>query len=97
MGREEVGIENDYPGGAKALRRHPITTPRQPPPRRDGNRADTGTDGKPSERRDEIVFEGILHQKDDAQKKREPAEPGEKFYARECFPIERRRRRGRRD
>ena len=52
--------------------------------------ADGAADHEPAERRDQIVLEGVFDHENDAQKKREPAEPGEQLHAHERLPIERR-------
>ena len=77
MRGKEIGVENHDAGRAKALRGDAVAAARQPPAERDQARRDGRPDRNPPERRDEIVLEGIFHQENDAEKKRETAEPGE--------------------
>ena len=79
MRPKNVGIEDEHAGCAKTLAGHAIVSVRGEPP--------GGDQAAPGERandhlhrwRNEIVIEGILDQKDDAEEEDEPADPGESF------------------
>jgi hypothetical protein len=95
MRRKKIGVEDDDASGAKTLGRGPVAPARQPPTRRDQNQANCSAKYDPPEWRDQVVLEGVFDHENDAQKKSEPAQPGEQFHSHERFPIERRRHRNR--
>src|SRR5438270_11393912 len=47
-----------------------------------------GADDDAHRGRDEVVLERILDQENDAEEERETAQPGDKFHAEECFPVD---------
>src|SRR5205085_767784 len=89
VGRENVAVENEHAGGAETLARDAIIARSGEPAGDDEAESNHGAYGHAHRRCDEIVLERILHQKHDPEKEDEPADPGEKFYAEERFPIER--------
>ncbi len=87
-----VGIQNQHAGRAQTLRRNSITSnalQQSNDYQRDAN--DRARDNS-HRRRDPIVFERVFDEKDNAEEKREAADPGEKLYAENGLPIECRKR-----
>ncbi len=89
VSRENVAVENEDAGGAETLSRDAITPRGGEPADDDEAETEHGADRHAHGGRDEIVLERILHQKDDPEEKDEAADPGEKFNAKERFPIDR--------
>ena len=77
MRGKKIGVEDDDAGGAKTLGRDPVAAARQPPTRCDQSQAHGSADHDPPEWRDQVVLEGVFDHENDAEKKSEPAQPGE--------------------
>src|SRR5205085_4768055 len=89
VGGENVAVKNEHPGRAKTLTGDAIIACGREPASRDEAEADDGANRDAHRGGDEIVLEGIFHEKHDPEEEDEPADPGEEFYAEERFPIER--------
>src|SRR5439155_10215900 len=85
---KNVGVENKDPRGAQALPGDAIIFPSGTPSSGGQRQTDQRSDRDPHSRRNEIIFERIFYEKDDAEEQDEATDPGEKFYAHECFPID---------
>ncbi len=86
---KRVGVEDEDAGGAKALAGHAVIASRCEPTRCDQHAADDHADDDAHRRRDEVVVERVLHQKDDGEEENESADPGEELHSHESFPIDR--------
>jgi hypothetical protein len=91
-GGKKIGVKDDDAGGAKTLGRDSVAAARQPPTRGDQSQTLGSSDHDPSERRDQVVLEGVFDHENDPEKKSEPAQPGEQLHSHERLPIERRGR-----
>src|SRR4029077_7283108 len=84
------GVEHQDAGRAKRLRSDSVFFPFQKQTANNKTGADDEADCNPQLWRDQVVLERIFHEKCDAEKKREPADPREQFGAHELLPIDRR-------
>ena len=87
VGGENTRVKDQNAGGAQTLSGHAIILPGRAPSGRDQSQANQGPDHNPHTRRDQIVLERILHEKNDAEEKDEATDPREKFHSHERFPI----------
>src|SRR5258707_8096484 len=83
-------VEHKDAGRAERLRSDSVFFPFQKQTANNKTGANDEPDRNPQLWRDQIVLERILHEKSDAEEKREPADPGEQFRAHELLPIDRR-------
>ena len=86
---KSVGVEDEDAGGTKALAGHAVIASGGEPAGCDQPAADDRADDNAHGRRDEVVVERVLHQKDDGEKKHESANPREELHSHESFPIDR--------
>ena len=96
VGSENVAVEDEDAGGAKTLAGDAIAPRGREPAGDDEAKAEHGADRDARGRRDEIVLEGILHEKHDPEEENEAADPGEELHSKKRLPIDwlpRRRRR----
>ena len=99
VGRKNISVENQNAGRAETLPGDAVTPRRSQPAGHDEGESEDRADRHAHGRCDEIVLEGIFHEKHDPEEKNEAADPREKFDPQKCFPIDRRSgrtRRGRR-
>src|SRR4051812_1722600 len=96
MRAEDVGVEDEHACGAKALAGDAVVLARSEPARRDERATDQRADDDAHGWRDQVVLEGILHEKDNTEEKDEAADPGEELHPKEAFPIDWRSSRTRR-
>ena len=93
VGRKNISVENQDAGRAEALAGDAVAPGRRKPAGHDEGEPDDRADHHPHCRSDEVVLEGILHEKNDPEEKNEAADPREKFDPKKCFPIDRGSRR----
>src|SRR5205085_4142421 len=86
--RKNISVENQNTGRAKTLPRDAIAPCCGKPAGDDEADPQYRPDRDAHSGRDEIVLEGIFHEKHDPEEKNEAANPGEKFDAEERFPID---------
>src|SRR5436305_980329 len=87
VGRVNVCVENEHTCRAKTLRGDAVAPRCTERAANDEKRADDPSAHDAHGGRDEIVLESVLHEKDDAEKQGEAADPGEEFHAENRFPI----------
>ena len=92
---KRYGVEHKYPGGAKRLRSDRVFLAFEQHAANEKAQADNEADRNAQFRWNEVVLEGILHEKSHAEEKRQTADPREKFCAHELLPIDRRSDRNR--
>ena len=85
---EDVCVKNEDACGAETLPGNAETFLRGAPTDSDQAEANDRADDDAHARRDEIIFERIFYEENDTKEKNEAANPGEKFYAHEGFPID---------
>ena len=95
VGRKNISVENQDAGRAEALAGDAVAPGRRQPAGHDEGEPDDRAYHHPHGRSDEIVLEGVLHEKNDPEEKDEAADPREKFDPKKCFPIDRGPRRAR--
>lgn len=86
MRGETHAVKNQYTGGTKRLRQHPValqSVGQQPADQESA--ACHKSDGDAQRDGNQIVLEGILHEEDHAEEHRHPTELGEEFHAHEFF------------
>ena len=87
--RKRHRIKHKHARGAERLRGDGVFLALQQHTANEQGDADDEPDRHPQFRRDEIVLERILHEKSHPEKKRQPANPREKFRPHELLPINR--------
>src|SRR5260370_37907289 len=97
MRRINVRIQNQDTGRANTLSRNTITPHRRQQTDDEQRNSNDSARNNSHRRRDPIIFERVFDEENDAQKKRESADPSEQFEAEYRFPIERTRQRTLRD
>ena len=79
VGRKNIPVENQDAGRAEALAGDAVAPGRRQPAGHDEGEPDDRADHHPHGRSDQVVLEGILHEKNDPEEKNEAADPGEKL------------------
>ncbi len=85
---KDGGVEDEDAGRTQALTGDAIVPACGEPTGADEGATDHGANHDSHQRRNEVVFERILHEEDDAEEEDEAADPGEEFDAEERFPID---------
>src|ERR1044071_2212153 len=89
VGGKNIAIQNKNTSCAKALAGGAIASSRGEPAGHDEAKTDGGADHHPHSGSDEVVLEGVLHEKHDPEEKNKAADPREEFDSKKCFPIDR--------
>ena len=88
VGRKNISVENQDAGRAETLAGNAVAPGCRQPASQDEGEADDCAHHHSHSRSDEVVFERVLHEKNDPEEKNKAADPREKFDPKKCFPID---------